>query len=217
MSERQKYDGQQRLVLVVMKDRETGEWWNYEVPEELCKRHGVELVRRFQLLEHKVMAEAEVEVIKWQGVEGVVAWLGRGRACKVKTQWWLDSEQHQQQRRWYCSNTVGQQAMRREQKRRRHLKTRQQRVVPEGWDCKVHPLRALEVFTGACKVEACYRQSDGKQGKPVVCFSDEEDACAARGRHDTVGGNAQAVGAVAAYSMRMVSCERKVVRLWWKQ
>ena len=107
-------------------DRETGERWDYEVPEELYNRHGVELVRRYRQLEHKVVAEVEVEVIKlkWQGVEGVVAWLGQGRACKIKTQGWLDSEQQQQQRRWHCSNTVGQQAVRREQKRRRHLGTR---------------------------------------------------------------------------------------------
>ena len=85
-----------RLVLVVARDRETGEWWDYGVLEELCKRHGVELVRGFQQLEHKVVAEVEVEVIKWKGVEGVVAWLGRGGACKIKTQWWLDAEQQQQ-------------------------------------------------------------------------------------------------------------------------
>ena len=76
--------------------------------------------------------------------------------------------------------------MRRGQKRRRHLETRQQRVVPERWNCRVHPSRALKVFTEACKVEACYRRSDLKQGKLVVCFRDEEHACVARGPHSTV-------------------------------
>ena len=69
-------------------------------------------------------------------------------------------------------------------------------------------------FTRASKVEAAYRRSDGLQGTLVVCFQKEEDALAARGWHNTAGG---VVCAVGAYSMRMVSCEQRVVRAWWRE
>ena len=102
----------------------------------------------------------------------------------------------------------------RRHKRELHLETKQQRVVIKGWDCGVSPVRVLEVFPAASKVEAAYRRSDGLQGTLVVCFRREADALAARGWHDTAGGVVRAVG---AYSMRMVSCEQRVVRAWWRE
>ena len=54
--------------------------------------------------------------------------------------------------------------------------------------CGVSPVRALEVFAAASKVEAAYRTSDGLQGTLVVCFQREADALAASGWHRTVGG-----------------------------
>ena len=41
----------------------------------------------------------------------------------------------------------------RRHKRELHLETKQQRVVVRGWDCMVSPVRALEVFVAANKVE----------------------------------------------------------------
>ena len=46
--------------------------------------HTLGLVRRFRQLEQKVLTAVEAEVLRWEGVEGVVAWVGGGRACKVK-------------------------------------------------------------------------------------------------------------------------------------
>ena len=202
-----------RLVLLAVRDRATGDWWEYERLEELCKRHTVELVRRFSQLEQKVLTAVEAEVQGWEGVEGVVAWMGGGRACKIKTRWWLEAEQ-QQQHRWYSQGAVREQATVRRHKRQLHLETKQQRGVIRGWDCRVSPVRALEVFPEASKVEAAYRRSDGLQGTLVVCFQREADALAARGWHDTAGG---VVSAVGAYSTRMVSCEQRVVRAWWRE
>ena len=202
-----------RLVLLVVRDRDTGEWWEYELLEELCERHGVELVRRIVQLEQKVMAEVESEVLRWKGVEGVVAWMGGGRACKVKTRWWLDAGSGMQ-RRWCGSGAVREQAEQRHRKRQRHMETREQRVVVQGWDCRVSPVGVFGVFGAASKVEACYRRSDGRQGTLVVCFRQEEDASAARGVYRTVGGQVEAVG---SYSARMVSNGDRVVRAWWRR
>ena len=114
-----------------------------------------------------------------------------------------------------ANSSVRQQAVQRKLKRQLHLETRQQRVVVHGWDCGVNPVRVFEVFEAACKVEACYSRQSGKQGTLVVCFREECEAHAARGRHSTTPGGE--VVAVEAYSMRLVSCERWVVRGWWKE
>ena len=71
-------------------------------------------MRRFSQLEQKVLTAMEAEVLRWEGVEGVIAWMGGGRACKIKTQWWLGARQ-QQQHRWYSQGAVrGQAAVRRQ-------------------------------------------------------------------------------------------------------
>ena len=48
------------------------------------------------------------------------------------------------------------------------------------------------------------------QGTLVVCFQRGADALAASGRHHTVGGVVHLLW--GAYSMRVVSCEQRVVR-----
>ena len=50
---------------------------------------------------------------------------------------------------------VAQSAMRRHKRGLAlHLEAKQQRVVVRGWDCRVSPMRALEVLAAASKVEA---------------------------------------------------------------
>ena len=41
----------QRLILLAVRDRVTGDWLGYKELEGLCERHKVELVRRFNQLE----------------------------------------------------------------------------------------------------------------------------------------------------------------------
>ena len=72
------------------------------------------------------------------------AWMGGGRACKVKTQWWLEAGQ-QQQHRWYSQGAVRAQSAVRRHKRELHLES-EWRPSSRGWwskDCRVSPVRAL--------------------------------------------------------------------------
>ena len=71
-------------------------------------------------MEQKVLTAVEAEVQRWEGVEGVVAWMGGGRACKIKTRWWLEAGQQQQQHRWYGQGAVRVQAAVRRHKRELH-------------------------------------------------------------------------------------------------
>ena len=50
----------------------------------------------------------------------------------------------------------------------------------------------------------------------MVCFQREADALAARGWPGTLTAGG-VVSAVGAYSTRMVSCEQRVVRAWWRE
>ena len=111
---------------------------------------------RFRQLEQKVLAAAvEVEVLRWEGVEGVDAWMGGGRTCKVKTGWWLAAAAHVVQSG--CSKGAGS-----------SVET-QERAAPgdqaaAGGGQRVGRVWALEVFAAANKVEAAYKRFDGLQG-----------------------------------------------------
>ena len=202
-----------RLVLVAVRDRETGRWWEYERLEQLCAEHGVQLVRRCRELEGRTLREIRAQVENWQGVEGVVVWLDDRQVCKVKSNWWMDRVS-QQRRRW-CREGAGKVAAEsRFEKKKQYMECRQQRVVLRGWAGNVSPAQALQVFPTVDKVEAIYRRADGKQGTVVLGFRDREAATAVRGRQVVEG---RAVWAEQAYSGRCRSDQHKLVRTWWRQ
>jgi hypothetical protein len=204
--------GETELVLVAIRDRESGEWWEYEMLERLCARHAVRLVTRYRELEGKRVREIRDEVGRWQGKEGVVVTLGGSMVCKVKSRWWLERGT-KRCRRWGGAGEVREVAEWRRQKKTDNMECRQQRVVLRGWDCNVSPMLALRHF-GADKVEAMYCREDGRQGTVVLGFKDESVAKAVRGRHVARG---RAVWAEQAYSGRCRSGKERLVRTWWKQ
>ena len=206
--------GETALVLVAVRDRETGNWWDYGSLELLCERYGVQLVSRCKQLEGKTLREVWWEVMKCKGQEGVVVWLCDGQVCKVKTDWWLDRESKKCRRWGSLRDGQGREGIARREKKERYMERRQQRVVLRGWGGKDSPALALQIFLEAYKVEALYKRKDGKQGTVVLGFRSEEAAKAVRGRH-VVGG--KVVWAEQAHSVRCRSDQYRWVRTWWRQ
>ncbi len=201
------------LVLVAVRDMETGRWWEYERLEHMCRRYGARFVARYKELEGKTLKEIVEVVEHWQDREGVVARLKGGDMCKVKSIWWLERA-CRQGKRWYREEADKVQADRRLAKRKLNMESRHQRVVLRGWDSTVNPAKALQYFKEAGKVEAIYGRASGKQGTLVLGFRGEDAAQAVRGRH-MIGG--RVVWAERAYSDRSRSNMWRVVRAWWRQ
>ena len=195
------------LVLVAVRDRQTGVWWQHDQLERLGEQHGVTVVRRRRELEVLSLPAMDNEVSGWIGSEGVVVQMNNGVVLKMKSWWWLQREK-KEKRRWYAvGNKL--QASRREEKRRKHMEREDQRVVLRGWNHWVHPSRALGEFTGAMKVEAVYRRSDGRQGTVIVSFGTASEAKAALGCTRLEGSR---VSAVRAYSARTTPNEQCKVK-----
>jgi hypothetical protein len=203
------------LVLVAIRQRESGEWWEYDAMEQLCATHGVKLVTRYRELEGLCVKQIWSQVWSWEGKEGVVVQLGDNLVCKVKSEWWMRREA-KQCRRWSWAGDAKDEgkakAEWRRQKKMDNMECRQQRVVLRGWGCRVSPVKALE-HLGADKVEAMYRRSDGRQGTVVLGFKDEDAAKAVRGRQEACG---MAIWAEQAYNGRSRSDKERLVRTWWK-
>lgn len=201
------------LVLVAVRDRETGRWWDYGRLEMLCAGYGVQLVHRYRELEGRTLREIREQVEAWHGLEGVVVWLDDQQVCKVKTNWWMDRKA-KGQRRWGSDVEKRVAEGNRMVKKEWHVECRQQRVVLRGWAGDLSPAHALQVFPAADKVEAVYRREDGRQGTLVLGFRAREAAMAVRGRYVVKG---REVWAEQAYSGRSRSDEHRLVRTWWRQ
>ena len=199
------------LVLVAIRDRETGKWWEYSQLQEVCERWQVQLVERFQELEGEGIRDVNRIVAKWEGLEGVVARTAEGQVYKVKTDWWFRVGR-KQKRRWYSSEAKLQ-AKRREQKRRHHLEREDQRLVIVGWDSKRHPSLLLQVLEKAMKVEAFYKRADGRQMTVIVSFSSRVAAEAVIGRRVVAG---RRVKLERAYSSRSTPNQERRLKTWWR-
>ena len=199
------------LVLVAVRGRESGVWWQYDELQGLGLQYGVTVVRRRRELEGLGLAEVDDAVSGWEGSEGVVVQLTNGVVLKFKSWWWRQCEK-KQKRRWYRPESKLQ-AVRREKQRRAHLEKEDLRVVLRGWNHWVHPSRGFQEFSQAMKVEALYRRSDGRQGVVVVSFKTAEAAKAALGCRRLMGSRVQAV---RAYSSRMTPTEEYRVKTWWR-
>lgn len=202
------------LVLLAVRDRESGVWWDHTELERLGEHHGVAVVRRLFELEVLGLHEIESEVSKWTGVEGVIIRMVDGMVLKAKSLWWRRGES-KEKRRWH-SLEAKQQARKRRAKRRYHMETESQRVVLRGWNHWVHPSRVFSEMASAEKVEAIYRRSDGRQGTVVVSFGTAEAAKAVieQGCRRVYGSR---VSAVRAYSARVTPTEEHRVKTWWRQ
>ena len=200
-----------QLVLVAVRDRQSGDWWQWEQLEQLAERHGVQLVRRFRELEGKSVQGVQDVVKQWKQREGVVVWLEGGAVCKVKSDWWLKGKALGSYR-WYRPREWEKEQMR-QVKKKAYMETKEQRVVLRGWDHSVSPAKALRVFESANKVEALYGRQDGKQGTLILSFQDPGLAAGVRGEVQ-VGG--MTVWAEQAYSARTKSDGYNKVRTWWR-
>jgi hypothetical protein len=199
------------LVLVAIRDRETGKWWEYNQLQEVCERWQVQLVKRFQELEGGGIRDVNRIVAKWEGLEGVVARTAEGQVYKVKTDWWFRVGR-KQKRRWYSSGAKLQ-AKGREQKRRQHLETEDQRLVAVGWANRSHPSLLLRVLPGAVKVEAFYSRGNGKQQTVVVSFAGKAEAKDLVGRRSI---NGSRVKFERAYSSRSTPNQDRRLKTWWR-
>jgi hypothetical protein len=200
------------LVLVAVRDRRTGVWWQHDQLVRVGQQHGVTVVRRWKELEGLRLHILDDKVCGWEDSEGVVVQMSNGVVLKVKSWWWRQRGK-KEKRRWYRPDSKLQ-AGRREKQRRLHLEKEDLRVVLRGWNHWVHPSRSLQEFSKAMKVEALYRRSDGRQGVVVVSFRTAEAAKAALGCRRLLGSR---LHAVRAYSSRTTPNEEYRVKTWWKQ
>ena len=199
------------LVLVAVRDRQTGVWWQHDQLERLGEQHMVTVVRRRRELEGLALPAMDSEVSGWVGSEGVVVRMDNGVVLKMKSWWWRQQEK-KEKRRWY-SQEHKLQAIRREDKRRVHMEREDQRVVVRGWNHWVHPSRALDWYAGAMKVEAVCRRSDGRQSTVIMSFGTASEAKAALGCRRLEGSR---VSAERAYSARTTANEQCKVKTWWR-
>jgi hypothetical protein len=199
------------LVLVAVRDRQLGTWWQHADLMELGLHHSVTVVRRVVELEGLEQKQIEREVESWVGEEGVVVRLADGLVIKAKSFWWTQQEK-KEKRRWY-NQEHKRMAEHREEKRKVHMEREDQRVVLRGWNHWVHPSRALDWYAGAMKVEAVCRRSDGRQGTVVLSFRTAGAAKAALGCKRLDGSR---VHAVRAYSSRTTPTEQCRVKTWWR-
>ena len=200
------------LVLVAVRDRALGTWWQHEDLVDLGLQHSMTVVRRLVELEGLEQKQIEREVESWVGQEGVVVRMADGMVIKAKSFWWTQQEK-KEKRRWY-NQEHKRMAERREEKRRVHMEREDQRVVLRGWNHWVHPSRVFLEYAGAMKVEAVCRRSDGRQGTVVVSFGSAAAAKAVVGCRRLMGSR---VSAVRAYSSRTTPTEQNRVKTWWRQ
>jgi hypothetical protein len=199
------------LVLVAVRDRVSGEWWSYHRMEVLCEQHEVQLVRQYTEFIDETLANIDCLVKKWQGCEGVVAWIVGGQVYKIKTEWWRGRD-NKSKRRWYTQEAKLA-ARERSQKRQQHMEREDQRVVIRGWSGKLHPSLVMKAYEKAVKVEAYYDRQSGKQGTVIVSFGSAEAARAVLGRRRIDGVR---VMAERAYSARSTPSQECKVKTWWK-
>jgi hypothetical protein len=74
-----------RLVVVAIRERRTGEYVRHDIVEESAHMHGVEPIRRLGFWED---ADWRSDVARWEGREGVVLRTPEDRFWKLKSPWY---------------------------------------------------------------------------------------------------------------------------------
>ena len=107
------------LVLVAVRDRELGTWWQHEDLVGLGLQHSVTVVRRLVELEGLEQKQVELEVESWVGKEVVVVRMADGMVIKAKSCWWAQQEKKEKRRLQSQEHKL--QSIRRDDKRRVHM------------------------------------------------------------------------------------------------
>jgi hypothetical protein len=199
-----RHEGAARLVLIAVRQKVSGEYWEHDGLVQLGRRHGVEVVRRVIMPttgEQGHVSVWEVErLVKEVGgeTEGVMARLHGGALLKLKTGWWL---QRQPVQGWRRQKRLEDKL----QKRLAHGDDRRLRLVVHGLQQEVAPALLLQEYAGVLKVEACYDVRTGHRRVVVVAFKSEDEAVAARQLHKLQ----------PAYSNRCKDGGLYEVKRWW--
>ena len=88
------------LVLVAVRDRELGTWWQHEDLVKLGLQHSLTVARRLVELEGLEQKQIELEVENWVAKERVVVRMADRMLIKAKSCWWAQQEK-KEKRRWY--------------------------------------------------------------------------------------------------------------------
>ena len=159
-----------KLVLLQIRDKVSGRYWNRQEVLETAEHYRVPCVRRFPSYEGKSYHEVHCAVkASKEHTEGVVLRLGSGQMIKVKTTWWLGKVQHKY-KRWLGPEQRNQEEYRRE-KKMRMMDVQELRAVVKGLPMDVSPATLLR-STGAKKVEAFYARNGGQRGAVILSFHD---------------------------------------------
>jgi hypothetical protein len=118
---------QAQLVVIAIRNDQTGRYWSHERILGIAVQHGVSVVKRFPELESLGFEGLVNRVRQWKNREGVVVRFGNQHMVKVKSRWWFQTD-IQPTRRW--SNATMKEADRKQrEKRQRHCETVPQRAV----------------------------------------------------------------------------------------
>jgi len=161
-----------RLVLIAVREHQSGAYWGHGQLVELGGQYGVEVVRRLNRLEGLDVNGIADCVAGWVGKEGVVVRFSDGTAVKVKSRWWFRSgfgpQEREQDRRWRHREAE------RQQRQQELLQTREQRLVVVGFQGMVQAGDVFRVMTGAAKAEFVTDKKTGKLRVVTVSFMDCE-------------------------------------------
>ena len=202
---------QSRLVLIQVRDKVSGEYWDWEDRRDIAQRYNVECVRLQNSFAGRTIAQVQDQVRKMRDIEGFVLRTDSGLVVKLKTKWW-DAAAPVIYQKW---PTMAQRsaATTREAKKLQMMDVQALRAQVKHWPGDKSPSLTLQHFRGAQKVEAFYSRVDGKRGAIIVSFTNEATAATARRTADEDGN----IKLVPAYGCRASSSGRHRVRTWYRK
>ena len=212
-----------RLVVLQVRDKVTGAYVKFEQREALAMRFQVACVARVTELEgrrlgrvfHGVKTDMTrfegvvLQLVEGKGSDGDVTVSDIPLMLKVKTQWWLNAEQHKYQR-WRSEEQHAHEEERRHRKRK-HLQVQELRAMVKGWPGDRSPGLLCE-WEQVQKVECFQARGTGKRGAIIVSFGTVEDK---RAMQEGVLAAGLAWSLENAYSCRSSSNSWHRVRTWY--
>jgi hypothetical protein len=157
-----------RLVLIAVRDKDSGVYWRHEGMVVLAKLHDVQVVVRHVDLEKVALRDMVERIRKWKDKEGVIVRFHDGQMVKVKSKWWFNSA-GQVVRRWpvveHRERYVKAQA-----KRRRYCETVQQRLVVTNAQNETTPEYLFRLVPHCQLVDRLYDRGNGRLRVVVMAF-----------------------------------------------
>ena len=202
---------QSRLVLIQVRDKVSGEYWDWEDRHDIAQRYNVECVRLQKSFAGRTIAQVQDQVQKMRDIEGYVLRTDSGLVVKLKTKWW-DAAAPVIYQKW-PTTAQRNDATTRETKKLQMMDVQALRAQVKHWPGDKSPSLTLQHFRGAQKVEAFYSRADGKRGAIIVSFANEATAATARRTADEDGN----IKLVPAYGCRASSSGRHRVRTWYRK